>query len=348
VPDLVVVTNEEVWPTVNGGRVRIAGLVDALRGRFDVDLVEPRTTKRSLTQTIDPRPRRGTSVVDPAAVTAATRDAGAVLYTHSYLEPVAPRLTIPVIVDFPNLEVDRQRSFARTGPAAKRVSSAIEALKARRWEPGTARRAAIAVAVTEADAAVLRRWGARRVVLVPNASDVTPAGPSPADGPVTFLGSATYAPNAEAIDRVLRDVWPLVRREAPTARLAIAGRGTAERFRSDPAAGVEVLGEVDDPAAVLAAASLFLAPVERGAGTQLKVVEAVAAGRVVVATPYSAQSAPGCVVTETAAGMAAAVVELLTDVEARHRREAAQHGTIPTWADAVAPLADAIAEELHR
>jgi glycosyltransferase involved in cell wall biosynthesis len=347
VPDLVVVTNEEVWPTVNGGRVRIAGLVDALRARFDVALLEPAATKRSLTQTFDPRPRRGTSVLDREAVTAAARGARAVLYTHSYLEPVAPRLPVPVIVDFPNLEVDRQRSFARTGPPSRRASSAVEAVKARRWEPQTARRSALAIAVTEDDADVLRRWGARRVVLVPNASDIASVGPSPADGPVTFLGSAAYAPNAEAIERVLREVWPAVRAAAPAARLCIAGRGTAEQFRSDPAAGVEVLGEIDDPAAVLARASMFLAPVERGAGTQLKVVEAVAAGRVVVATPHSATSAPGCVVADTASAMAAAVVELLKDIGGRHRRERAQRGTVPTWAQAVGPLADAIHEVLR-
>jgi glycosyltransferase involved in cell wall biosynthesis len=105
--------------------------------------------------------------------------------------------------------------------------------------------------------------------------------------------------------------------------------------------------EVDEIAPVFAAASMVVAPITEGAGTQLKVVEALAHGRVVVATEHSARSAPptardACISTVDANDMAAAIVRLLDDVAERHRLESAAR--VPTWAEATAPLLDAVAE----
>ncbi len=334
--DVLVLTNDAVRPPTTGGRVRMAAIIDALASRLDVRVLEPAGRRRSLRQTFRAAPRRGTEL-EHGDVTVG--DARVLLYTHSYLEPVGPRVDLPVVVDFQNIEVDRQASLARTGDLAHRVSAAAEAIKARRWEPRTARRSALAVAVTDADAALLRRWGARHVLVVPNAASATRAGPSPADGPVTFLGNVTYGPNRAAAERIERDVWPLVLERRPDARLRIAGRGTDD--------------EVDDVAPVFAAASLMLAPVEEGGGTQLKVVEALAHGRVVVASAYSAASAPieardACISTVDARDMADAIVRLLDDVTDRHRREDASRGAVPTWHDVTAPLVDAVEALVRR
>jgi glycosyltransferase involved in cell wall biosynthesis len=329
VTDVLVVANEAIHPPVTGGRIRMAALVDALRTRFDLRVHEPAATTRTLLPLRVPRV--GAATFEPFVV----GDARSVLYTHSYLEPVAPRVDVPVVVDFPNLEVDRQASMATTGTLPRRALAAIEAVKARRWEPAAARRAAVAIAVTDHDADVLRAWGARRVIVVPNAATATACAPSPADGPVTFFANATYGPNLAAAERLRRDVWPLVLQQRPDARLRICGRGTDD--------------EVDDVEPVFCDASLLLAPISTGGGTQLKVIEALAHGRVVVASEYSARSAPAaardaCIATVDAADMAATIVRLLDDVDDRHRREASAH--VPTWAEACAPLVDAIAELL--
>lgn len=329
--DIVVITNEDVRPITNGGRVRMAAIIDSLSARFDVRVIEPIGQRSSLAQTFRLAPRRGTT---PQHGPIEVGDARVLLYTHSYLEPVGPRRGLSVVVDFPNLEVDRQRSLAAEGALSRRVSAAVEAVKALMWEPRTARRATIAVAVTDADADVLRRWGAKHVVVVPNAAAGADLGPSPANGPVTFLANHAYAPNAAASERLVRDVWPLVLAQRPDARLRVCGRGTDD--------------EVDDITPVFAEASMLLTPVDEGGGTQLKVIEALAHGRVVVATTYSAESAPpgardACIATVDASDMADAIVRLLDDVDDRHRRERSLAGVIPTWTDVTTPLVDAIA-----
>jgi glycosyltransferase involved in cell wall biosynthesis len=344
---VLVVANEPIRPTTNGGRVRMAALVDALTARFDVDVLEPTQERRTFRQTFRLAPRRGTTVVDRDVVARAAGPADVVVYTHSYLEPVGPRMAQPVVVDFQNLEVERQRSLASDGAPSRRASAVAEALKARVWEPRVARRAAVVSAVTDSDAEVLRSWGARRVVVVPNASIPTSPTPSPADGPVVYVANAHYPPNVAAGRRLLEEVWPRVRRELPSARLLIAGRGTDAVFA--PGDGIDVLGEVDDVADVLALASVVVAPVDEGGGTQLKVVEALAHGRVVVATTYSAASAPpgtemGCIPTTDARAMALAIAAELRDVDRRHERERAMRDAVPTWERVAAPFVDAVGE----
>jgi hypothetical protein len=328
--DVLVVAHEAIHPTTTGGRIRVAALADVLGRTFDVRLHEPASTRPAALAIARPVPRLGVAMLDRRALD--VDGAAVVLYTHSYLEPVGPPVAVPVVVDFPNLEVDRQRSMATTGSAPRRLLAAVEAVKARRWEPATARRAAVCVAVTEHDAGVLRSWGARAVVVVPNAATATRCPPSPADGPVTFFANATYGPNRAAAEHLRRAVWPLVASERPNARLRICGRGTDD--------------EVDDVEPVFRDASMLLAPIGAGGGTQLKVIEALAHGRVVVASEYSARSAPpsardACVATVDAADMAATIVRLLDDVDDRHRRE--RGAAVPTWTEACAPLVDAIA-----
>ena len=271
-----------------------------------------------------------------------------VLYAMSYLAAVRPQQrSARVVVDFANIEMERLASLATTGSLRRRASAASEALKARMWEPSVARSADVALAVSEFDEGRLASWGANTVV-VPNAAEpVLDALPSDPRGPVVLVASFGYAPNFDATNAVLHHVWPRVLERVPDARLVLAGResernfGWARRLR-----GIAVTGDLESVAPVLAGASVVLAPVSRGGGTQLKVAEALAARRVVVATPYSARSATaelaaGCVVAESWPRYADAVADLLLDVPRRHRLEAVLAGAeVRGWDEVAAPLVE--------
>lgn len=43
-----------------------------------------------------------------------------------------------------------------------------------------------------------------------------------------FIGTLNYAPNTDAVDRLLETIWPLVQTRVPESRLIIAGHGAAE------------------------------------------------------------------------------------------------------------------------
>jgi glycosyltransferase involved in cell wall biosynthesis len=375
--DVLVVAGEPCWPAVNGGRTRTGALALALAREFNVAVAAPPDASEldsegngaplpvielpprerpEVRHSLGLRPRLGRTLLGPAAAAALgdivvrTRPS-IVLYAMSYLAVVCPTpRDAHIVVDFANVEADRLRSLANHGSPKQRVSAGFEATKALVWEPRVAQRASVAVAVHERDAQRLMRWGARPLV-VPNTA-VRPSRHvlSRDNAPVVFVANATYRPNVDAGNWLITRVWPLVRRRLPTARLRIVGHRTASVFGwANGPDGIEVAGTVSDLSEVLASAALVVAPVVRGGGTQLKVLEALAAGRVVVMTEYGSRSVPsalaaGTITASDAQGFAHAIGALLSDPAERHRRErAAWQAPIPTWDEVVAPLAARLA-----
>ncbi|MFW2512327.1 glycosyltransferase [Demequina sp. SO4-13] len=360
-----------MWPARQGGQVRMAGLIEALSGQFHTVVALPRgqvmtgapVAVRSLG---DPNSRRAMARgflsplprIGHATLGAQGRDQirsiteefkpRAILYTHSYLAAMAGPTDVPVIVDFQNLETQRLSTFARRGRLHNRASAHFEYFKARRWEPETARRASLCLALSDADNAELKGWGAE-VITVPNGTARASAlVRSPRRGPAVYLASGDYAPNLDGGRWLLRHVWPQVIAKDPGARLVIAGRGTAAAYAyAASMPGVTVLGEVDDTRALLDSAAVVVAPVNSGGGQQLKVIEALSRARVVLATPFSARSVPPetrdlCITAEDAMAFSSALVDTLHDTAARWSREDTASKSaelLPTWRESVAPVA---------
>jgi glycosyltransferase involved in cell wall biosynthesis len=181
------------------------------------------------------------------------------------------------------------------------------------------RRSRTAFVCSEPDRRHLQRWGiAGNAVVVPNAVALPPAPPPlPAAPTLLFLGVFHYGPNVEAAERLVRRILPLVRAEVPDARLLLAGDGS-DRLGFAGADGVSGLGFVPDLAALYAAARVVCAPIVNGGGTRLKLVEAAAYARPMVATRIGAEGlvfADGehILLRDDDAGIAAACVRLLRD-----------------------------------
>lgn len=139
-----------------------------------------------------------------------------------------------------------------------------------------------------------------------------------------FVGALDYEPNTEAVEWFVRDVLPGVRRSVPTARVRIVGRG-AERVdwvRSEP--GVELVGPVEVLADELDRADVSIVPIRVGAGTRLKVVEALANRLPLVTTTVGCEGIDvrdgvEALIRDDAASFAEACISLLTDGDRRQR-----------------------------
>ncbi len=135
-----------------------------------------------------------------------------------------------------------------------------------------------------------------------------------------YFGTLSWQPNLEGLSYLLRSVWPLVRGRLDGARLIIAGRGAPpwlERLaRSTP--GVDFLGPVDDAEPLYRRARVFVEATRSGGGTKLKVLNAMARGLPVAATPQAIEgidAIPGVHVLTggDADALAKAAVRLMTD-----------------------------------
>src|ERR1035437_1312815 len=114
--------------------------------------------------------------------------------------------------------------------------------------------------------------------------------PRPARGTIVLTGAMSYQPNAEAAVDFCRDVLPLVRGRRRDAHLDIVGSSPGRSVRALAAPDVAVTGFVEDLRPYLSRAQVAVCPTRLGAGSQYKVLEAMAAGVPVVATRAAAKA----------------------------------------------------------
>ena len=177
------------------------------------------------------------------------------------------------------------------------------------------------IAIQSAEAAFVRDELPRStVVLAPMAAvAVAEAQPGTADE-ILFVGSNT-APNVVGLGWFLDTVWPTIVAARPDARLTVAG-SVARGFSHAAPPGVSFMGLVDDLSPLYARAGVVISPLTFGSGLKIKLVEALAQGKAIVATSVTLQGAEqacaGAVrVCDTPALFAQAVIDLLGDAPAR-------------------------------
>jgi sugar transferase (PEP-CTERM/EpsH1 system associated) len=225
---------------------------------------------------------------------------------HAYVcsSPMAPyALHHPVIrtvVDLVDVDSEKWRTYAARRPWPLSAVYGREADRLGALEREVVARSAASVVVTEAEAALLRRLApgyAERIHAIPNGVDAgyfapDPSRPSPYPPhsvPIVFTGAMDYWPNVDAVCWFARDVLPAIRRERPDAGFHIVGMNPAAAVRAlARLPGVHVVGRVPDMRPYLQHARVVVAPLRVARGIQNKVLEAMAMGRPVVATPECA------------------------------------------------------------
>jgi sugar transferase (PEP-CTERM/EpsH1 system associated) len=173
-----------------------------------------------------------------------------------------------------------------------RALAAWELWKTRRYERRALGWMDGAVATTEVDCAALRGLApVLPVRAVPNGvdSDYFRPGPDLSDARnLVFLGNMRYHANAASVLDFVRRVMPLVWERHPRCRLLIVGADpSAEVQRLDRDARIIVTGYVKDVRPHLLRATVAVSPVLYGVGIQTKVLECMAAGLPVVASPQA-------------------------------------------------------------
>lgn len=108
---------------------------------------------------------------------------------------------------------------------------------------------------------------------------------APEPGRIIFTGNMTYFPNIDAVEWLLAEIFPAVKRRVPHARLYVVGQNPPRAMRARASADVVVTGFVPDIAAEYQKSAVAVSPVRFGAGTLNKVLEPIALGVPVVATP---------------------------------------------------------------
>lgn len=243
--------------------------------------------------------------------------------TAPYLEPAIPGR--PRIADICDADSEKWREYAEARRGPMRIVYRREFARLAAAETAIINRFDAALAISDAEGRILasRSGVARPVATIGNGVDAVYFGTrlegrAPPDvGDVALVGAMDYRPNADAARWFLTNVWPTVRAAHPEATFSVVGARPSEELKSRAGRdGVRVAGRVGDVRPYLQAARAVVAPLKIARGVQNKVLEAMAAGRAVVATSAAntgVDAAPGSeiLIADDPADFAAAVIRLL-------------------------------------
>ena len=226
------------------------------------------------------------------------------------------------VMDFVDMDSVKFAAYAEAGGPLAAVHRR-EAKKLFAFERTVAARADVSLFVSEAEAALFRAGaGLPRADIRALANGVDldfycPGAAPPAEAPhplIVFIGQMDYQPNVDAVAWFAAEVLPRL----PGATFAIVGRNPTDTVRRLASERVIVTGDVPDVRTWLAAADVVVAPLRIARGIQNKVLEAMATGRPVIASPAAfegIEAGPGrdLLVADGAEAQAAAIASLLAD-----------------------------------
>ncbi len=222
----------------------------------------------------------------------------------------------------------------------------------RKFETGAWQTVDRVVTMSEKDRRIVTHTPA---IALPNGVDLDrfhPTALPPDPRRILFIGSFAHRPNVMAMEFFLREVWPLLR----GATLHIIAGARHEQYKVDAdltLPGLELNGFVPDVRPAYQRAALVVAPLIASAGTNIKVLEAMAMGKALVSTPAGVNGldlTPGedFLLARTAAEMAAAIEKLWNEPATREAIERAARARVErdySW-DSIARSQSALYRDL--
>lgn len=236
----------------------------------------------------------------------ARRPAGVFVFSSNmapYVMDAPPMPGQRRVLELGDVDSEKWRSYAATArDPARRFVYGREARKVAALERRAAAFFDASVMVSAPETALLAGMApesASRIVTIasgvdhayfdPALAQPNPYPPAPASINGTdfvFTGTMDYPPNVDAVIWFATDVLPALRARVPGARFWIVGHSpTAEVRKLAAQEGVHVTGRVEDVRPWLRHAAAAVAPLRIARGIQNKVLEAMAMGRPVVASP---------------------------------------------------------------
>jgi ribosomal protein S18 acetylase RimI-like enzyme len=194
------------------------------------------------------------------------------------------------------------------------------------------------VAMSDKDAAMLGPDVRTRVI--PNGVDLERFRPErePSGNSLLFVGSFAHFPNVVAFRFFVEEIWPLVLERVPDARFTVIAGRNPDLYWKEPLhdSRIEFHGFISDVRPFYSAANVVVVPTRVSAGTNLKVLEAMAMERAVVSTTSGCaglglEHGRSVWIADEAQGFAAAVELLLRNDTLRRtlaldaKRRAEQH-----------------------
>jgi len=213
------------------------------------------------------------------------------------------RWGIPGIIDMTDaisLNYERVSNSIMRRLSLKKFIYAFEKERVLRYEREVMRSFDKCILISEKDKEYLKKTNdSGNLEVVPNGIDLNKFayfGEAYDRNSIVFLGNMRTVPNEDAVFYFIKEVFPLIKKELPSARFTIIGdsptKGLLRLAGSRP--DIHITGYVEDVRKFLNTAALSVAPMRLGAGMQNKILESMSVGVPVITTSIGLEGLSAC------------------------------------------------------
>lgn len=219
------------------------------------------------------------------------------IYLSVYIPSIRTHSKAKVVARLHNIEYQIwERLAANTSNTFKRFYLKDLASRIKRFEEQAWRQADLLLAITDTDEAVVKAtFHDAPVHVVPFGINNEKVYHSLVSEKWVgyHIGAMDWMPNADSISWFLDQVWKEVHKVIPDFEFHFAGRNMPASFKKYEGNGVICAGEVSDARAFIADKKILIVPLQAGSGMRIKVMEAIAAEKLVISTAVGVQGISG-------------------------------------------------------
>ncbi len=210
------------------------------------------------------------------------------VFLSTYLPSVSAYTATLTVLRLHNIEYHIWQSLAKKiGNRVKRYYFNDLKSRIRHFEHSSWKKYDLLLPITMKDAEVVHKMKLPNDMLVaPFGIDVDQimVNPSVEKWNVYHLGAMDWIPNREGVQWFIESVWPKVHRAMPRLEFFFAGRHMPDYMKSFEGNGVHCLDEVPSAEEFIADKKILVVPLWSGSGIRVKILEAMAAGKIVITT----------------------------------------------------------------
>lgn len=222
--------------------------------------------------------------------------------------------------------VESARESIGSSFAQGKLMPILDLMAWRRFEPEIVRQVDTVVVFTDRDRTAIRNLGQKTpMVQIALGTEIPECTTTPATQDslrLLFVGNFKHPPNLDAANRLINSIFPQVQTKFAGARLHIVGAHLPASVLGNANPNIVVTGYVPDVSLYLEQASLVVIPLRLGGGMRVKTLEALAAGKAVVASARAVEGldvvdGQHLILAESDEEFVAAIKELLHNPEKR-------------------------------
>lgn len=210
-----------------------------------------------------------------------------------YVMPHIPRTKVPIVLVDPTIEFDVYKHYVHNEVSwLLKPIYMFDVIKLKFWEKYYWRNANRVFAVSEEDKKIMQdELPNVKVGIIPNGVDVSyfESKKINRQNPqrVLYHGDYKWMQNVEAVNILIKDVWPQIKKRMKNVKLWITGRSVPSDILNLAKLDKDIIvtESPKDNRDVFKTASVLVTPIMSPGGTRLKVLESMAADLPVVSTP---------------------------------------------------------------